>query len=160
MYCNKKTALGILGLEEQKGFLTRLEFGEIQGEADECRETALLHEAFGQLKEYFVKKRQDFSLPLAPEGTVFQKKVWQALLDIPYGKTASYKDIAVAVGNPRAARAIGMANNRNPLAIFIPCHRVIGADGNLVGYGGGLEIKKFLLNLENGVHLACSGGTP
>ena len=95
-------------------------------------------------------KRKSFDLPLKPEGTEFQKKVWNALLDIPYGETRSYKDIAVAIGNPKACRAVGMANNRNPISIIIPCHRVIGANGSLVGYGGGLPIKIELLNLETG----------
>ena len=88
-------------------------------------------------------------MPTAPSGTEFQQKVWKALKDIPYGKTKSYKDIAAAVGNEKACRAVGMANNRNPISIIIPCHRVIGKNGKLVGYGGGLEIKEYLLKLES-----------
>ena len=93
-------------------------------------------------------RRREFQLPLAPKGTEFQQKVWKALLDIPYGETRSYGEIARAIGNPKASRAVGMANNRNPIAIIIPCHRVIGSTGKLVGYGGGLDKKEFLLNLE------------
>lgn len=115
------------------------------------KETPLIKRAAKQLDEYFNKKRKTFDLPLKPEGTDFQKKVWKALQRIPYGTTASYGEIAAAIGNHKASRAVGMANNRNPIAIIIPCHRVIGADGSLVGYAGGLEIKKILLELENAI---------
>jgi methylated-DNA-[protein]-cysteine S-methyltransferase len=111
-------------------------------------ETALTKEAARQLGEYFAGKRTAFDLPLAPRGTEFQMEDWKALQDIPYGETRSYSDIARAIGRPKAVRAVGMANNRNPISIIIPCHRVIGADGSLVGYGGGLELKKALLELE------------
>ena len=106
--------------------------------------------AAGQLEEYFAGKRKRFDLPLNPQGTDFQKSVWKALLDIPYGKTRSYKEIAKATGNPKACRAVGMANNKNPIWIVIPCHRVIGTDGTLTGYGGGLTMKQRLLDLEKG----------
>ena len=111
-------------------------------------ETELIKQAKKQLFEYFERKRKIFDLPLLKEGTPFQISVWNALERIPYGETCSYKDIAIAIDNPKAVRAVGMANNRNKIAIFIPCHRVIGADGKLVGYGGGLHIKRFLLELE------------
>ncbi len=101
-----------------------------------------------QLKEYFAGSRRDFDLGLDLEGTPFQQNVWRALLDIPYGETRSYGEIARAIGKPRAARAVGMANHNNPVSIVVPCHRVIGHDGRLVGYGGGLDIKTALLNLE------------
>jgi len=101
-----------------------------------------------QLTEYFAGKRKSFDLPLEAEGTEFRKRVWAALTEIPYGETRSYKDIAEAIGKPRACRAVGGANNKNPISIIIPCHRVIGADGSLVGYGGGLEKKVMLLGLE------------
>ena len=108
-----------------------------------------LHQAAAeQLEAYFAGKRTAFSLPLRPAGTAFQLSVWQALTEIPYGETRSYGEIAAAVGNPKAARAVGMANNRNPISILIPCHRVIGSTGKMVGYGGGLEKKLFLLELE------------
>ncbi len=102
----------------------------------------------GQLEEYMAGTRTEFDLPLKPEGTEFQKKVWNALLLIPYGETKSYKGIAVLIDNPKGCRAVGMANNRNPIPIIIPCHRVIGANGSLIGYGGGLDIKVKLLELE------------
>lgn len=111
--------------------------------------TSISDRAKTQLDEYFAGKRTMFDLPLQPVGTVFQKKVWSALCDIPYGQTRSYKEIAIAVGNERACRAVGMANNKNPIAIIIPCHRVIGSNGNLVGYAGGLDMKRSLLELES-----------
>ena len=104
--------------------------------------------AAAQLTEYFSGARREFDLPLDPQGTDFQKSVWKALQDIPYGKTKSYKQIAEAIKNPKACRAVGMANNKNPIWIIIPCHRVIGADGSLTGYGGGLGMKEKLLKLE------------
>jgi len=109
---------------------------------------ALTDKAAGQLEEYFAGKRREFDVPLDPQGTQFQRIVWNALLKIPYGETRSYKQIAQMVGNPKACRAVGMANNKNPIWIVIPCHRVIGADGSLTGYGGGLEMKQRLLELE------------
>lgn len=112
------------------------------------RETTLSCQAAHQLSEYFSGTRQTFNLPLDPQGTLFQKKVWQALLTIPYGETRYYKQIANQIGCPKGARAIGMANNRNPIAIVIPCHRVIGKQGSLVGYAGGLALKEQLLNIE------------
>lgn len=113
-----------------------------------ARDERRLRPAAVQLQEYFVGKRTRFDLPLAPRGTAFQKAVWAALLRIPFGETASYGDIARAIGKPAASRAIGGANHRNPIAIVIPCHRVIGADGSLTGYGGGLDHKRLLLQLE------------
>jgi O-6-methylguanine DNA methyltransferase len=101
-----------------------------------------------QLDEYFSGHRQQFSLPLDLRGTDFQLQCWRALLDIPYGETCSYRDIALAIGHPHAFRAVGMSNNRNPIAIVVPCHRVIASDGSLCGYGGGLDIKRRLLDLE------------
>jgi O-6-methylguanine DNA methyltransferase len=101
-----------------------------------------------QLNEYLNGKRKSFSLQLDLKGTLFQRRVWQVLLQIPYGTTVSYKDVAIAMDMPRAVRAVGQANNRNPIAIIVPCHRVIGSDGSLVGYGGGLDIKKKLLMME------------
>ena len=103
-----------------------------------------------QLEEYFAGKRKRFDLPLNPGGTEFQHSVWKALQAIPYGKTRTYKQIAEMIGNVKACRAVGMANNKNPIWIVIPCHRVIGADGALTGYGGGFKMKKRLLELEKG----------
>ncbi|HHY13525.1 MAG TPA: methylated-DNA--[protein]-cysteine S-methyltransferase [Thermoanaerobacterales bacterium] len=102
-----------------------------------------------QLDEYFNGSRTKFDLPMNLVGTEFQKSVWNVLKDIPYGKTLSYKEVAIKVGKPKAARAIGQANNRNPISIIIPCHRVIGADGSLTGYGGGMDAKRYLLELES-----------
>jgi methylated-DNA-[protein]-cysteine S-methyltransferase len=102
-----------------------------------------------QLEEYFARQRRTFDLPLAPSGTGFQRRVWEALLDIPYGETVSYGDVARALGLlPSASRAVGLANGANPISIVVPCHRVVGADGSLTGYGGGLERKRLLLDLE------------
>ena len=101
-----------------------------------------------ELEEYFAGKRREFTFPLDLRGTPFQVKCWQALLEIPYGETRTYADIARAVGQPKGFRAVGLANNRNPIAIVVPCHRVIASDGTLCGYGGGLELKRKLLELE------------
>ncbi|MEG0565100.1 MAG: methylated-DNA--[protein]-cysteine S-methyltransferase [Hungatella sp.] len=112
------------------------------------RDTPLLLEARKQLQEYDIGERRHFDLPLLPAGTEFQKQVWDALCSIPYGETRSYKEIAEQVGNPHGCRAVGMANHHNPIAIVIPCHRVMGADGSLTGYAGGLDRKRQLLELE------------
>lgn len=101
-----------------------------------------------QLRAYFNAELTTFSVALAPQGTAFQRAVWQALQTIPYGETCSYSDIAHKIGNPKAVRAVGAANGRNPIALIIPCHRVIGSDGSLTGFGGGLPAKRLLLNLE------------
>ena len=111
-------------------------------------ETKLLKKANQQLQEYLKGERKIFDLPLEPHGTEFQKKVWNSLQKIHYGETNSYKDIAKSIGNIKACRAVGMANNKNPILIFIPCHRVIGSNGKLVGYAGGLNIKEKLLQIE------------
>lgn len=141
--------VGDLTLTEENGALTGLYFGRRSLEGEEGL-TALLERASRQLEEYFAGKRKQFDLPLSLRGTEFQRQVWAALRDIPYGETRSYGQIAQAVGRPKAVRAVGMANHRNPISIIVPCHRVVGADGSLTGYGGGLENKKFLLALERG----------
>jgi methylated-DNA-[protein]-cysteine S-methyltransferase len=145
-----ESKLGAIGIAEESGRITHLFFdGEKFPEKDYIKnETPVLAEAGKQLREYFAGTRRDFDLPLAPAGTEFMQKVWKALQEIPYGETRSYKEIASASGNVKACRAVGMANNRNPISIIIPCHRVIGAGGDLVGYGGGLDKKIFLLELE------------
>ncbi len=104
--------------------------------------------AFSQLQEFFEGKRKEFTLPLKLIGTEFQMKVWRVLQDIPYGTTCSYKDIAIAVGRNKGFQAVGMANNKNPISFIVPCHRVIGADGKMVGYGGGVDLKIKLLEIE------------
>ena len=141
-----ETPVGLLWLAEENGRLTDVRFGPLIGA--NTLETPALCQAARQLEEYFGGKRRSFDLPLDARGTPFQRSVWAALLAIPYSETRSYGDIAAAVGNPAACRAVGMANNKNPIAILIPCHRVIGADGVLTGYGGGLEAKRLLLDLE------------
>ena len=112
------------------------------------RANAILDEACRQLNAYFDGQLQEFDLPLTPKGTVFQNQVWQALQQVKHGETASYLDIAKAIGNPKAVRAVGMANGRNPIAIVVPCHRIIGSNKTLTGYAGGLPRKQYLLNLE------------
>ena len=119
---------------------------------EEDNPNALTQEVTNQLMEYFEGKRKVFNLPLSPIGTSFQQAVWEALCSIPYGETRSYGEIAKMIGNPKASRAVGMANNRNPISIIIPCHRVIGASGKLVGYGGGIDKKIYLLNLEKATY--------
>lgn len=143
-----------LRLTESDGHLTGAAFvaaSVLAGlEAGAVKETPLLREAKRQLREYFAGSRSRFDLPLAPAGTLFQRRVWEELQKIPYGETISYGTLAARIGNPKAGRAVGMANHRNPIAIIIPCHRVIGADGSLTGYGGGLPLKEKLLALEAG----------
>ena len=141
-----ETKLGSVTFVEEDGALLAITTQHTY--EGERLETPLIQEAYRQLSEYLIGERKSFDLPLNPRGTVFQQQVWKALCDIPYGETRSYKQIAEAIGNPKAVRAVGMANNRNPLLIVVPCHRVIGANGKLVGYGAGIEKKEFLLKLE------------
>lgn len=140
--------IGTLVLGEEDGFLTRVSFHEKIKTPFVVEKTPLLEETEKQLMEFFQGERTTFILPLNPRGTAFQKKVWQALEAIPYGETVTYGEIARRIENPKASRAVGMSNNKNPIAIIIPCHRVIGSNGKLVGYGGGLDKKVFLLELE------------
>ncbi|WP_050614375.1 methylated-DNA--[protein]-cysteine S-methyltransferase [Bacillus testis] len=144
-----QTELGRVGIQEEGSMITHIYFDGENPPADVLQEeTELLKEAGKQLQEYLAGERTEFSLPLSARGTAFMERVWEGLCTIPYGETRSYRDIAEAIGNPKACRAVGMANNRNPIPIFIPCHRVIGANGTLTGYGGGLAIKEHLLQLE------------
>lgn len=143
------TDIGEIGIAEEDSYITDVFFGgAINGEFI-ISETPLINAAYKQIDEYLKGKRKSFDLPIVLSGTNFQKKVWNALKNIPYGRTVSYKDIAIAIGNEKASRAVGMANNRNPVSIIIPCHRVIGKNGKLVGYGGGIEIKEYLLRIES-----------
>ena len=141
-----ETVLGDVTFVEEDGALLVISMKSDHG--GKVAETPLIKDAFRQLSEYLIGERKEFDLPIRMRGTEFQKRVWRALLDIPYGETRSYKQIAEAIGNPKGVRAVDMANNRNQLLIVIPCHRVIGASGSLVGYGEGLEMKEFLLRLE------------
>lgn len=127
-------------------YLTSL---ERVGEAGEDQPSELTERVFAELGEYFAGKRKEFDIPYKVDGTEFQKKVWKALCDIPYGETRSYREIAEAVGNPKAFRAVGGANHVNRVCVIIPCHRVVNADGGLGGYGGGLDMKKILLKIES-----------
>ncbi len=141
----------ILLARNEKG-LSHISFQEgsnaVAPAADWQRDDSAFPDATAQLNAYFAAELQEFNLPLAPDGTVFQQTVWQALQAIPYGATSTYGELAAKVGNPKAARAVGAANGCNPLPIVIPCHRVIGANGKLTGFRGGLAIKKALLSLE------------
>lgn len=142
------TPVGEIRLAEEDGALVALRLPGEAAPEGEIRETPLLLEAAAQILAYFDGKRASFDLPLRPDGTAFRRAVWGALQKIPAGETRSYGDIARAVGKPGAARAVGSANHANPLPILIPCHRVIGANGTMVGYGGGLPLKEKLLALE------------
>ena len=141
-----ETVLGSVTFIEEDGALLSISM-QATGRGIE-QETPLIKDALLQLSEYLRGERKKFDIPFRMRGTEFQIQVWKVLQNIPYGETRSYKQIAEAIGNPKAVRAIGMANNRNPLLIVIPCHRVIGKDGSLVGYGEGIEMKEFLLKLE------------
>jgi methylated-DNA-[protein]-cysteine S-methyltransferase len=143
-----KSPIGTLTLVENEGALVGLYLENGNPPPAMQRSTPLLKEAQRQLREYFAGERSTFELPLRLEGTAFQRAVWGALAKIPFGKTCSYADIARRVGRPKAVRAVGAANGANPIALVIPCHRVIGADGSLTGYGGGLPRKKWLLAHE------------
>ncbi|MDR0466775.1 MAG: methylated-DNA--[protein]-cysteine S-methyltransferase [Deltaproteobacteria bacterium] len=150
----RQTEIGLVGLAERDGALVELAL-RTKSAAERLPEPDLIRRAFDQIEEYLAGGRTSFDLPLRAEGTPFMLRVWEELCGIPYGETRSYKDIAAAVGRPGAARAVGMANNRNPIALIIPCHRVIGADGSLTGYAGGLDLKRRLLELEaGGAHLS------
>lgn len=142
------TPIGIMMLVSDGTAITRVYLPTKPNEWTGTDETALLLEGKTQMLEYLAGTRRIFTLPLAPHGTAFQQKVWAELKKIPYGETRSYGDIAKAIDNPKGSRAVGMANNKNPLSILVPCHRVIGGDGKLVGYGGGLSLKIALLERE------------
>lgn len=146
-YLKYNSPLGELYLIEEENFLVEINFYNAPKDTIE-KETSFLIKCRNELAEYFNKERKEFTIPIKLKGTDFQKKVWNSLLKIPFGETRSYKDIAIDIGNPKASRAVGMANNRNLLPIIVPCHRVIGSNKKLVGYGGGLDKKIFLLELE------------
>ena len=147
-YATVDSPIGELLLTGEAGALTRLYMSPFEIDPAWEHDPAALAEPARQLEEYFSGERTEFELELAPAGTAFQQRVWALLLDIPYGETTTYGALADALGNPRTVRAVGLANGRNPISIVVPCHRVIGADGSLVGYGGGLERKRTLLAHE------------
>lgn len=147
--------LGKIGIVEENGKIVKIVIinknDENNKNVDDFieKDTKLLVKAKNELEEYFEGKRKEFDLPLKQEGTEFQKKVWNALSKIPYGEKRTYKEIAKMIGNEKASRAVGMANNKNNIPIIIPCHRVIGSSGKLVGYALGLDMKQYLLDLES-----------
>lgn len=152
-YCYYHTPIGRLLLIGEDGMLEQLHFPNSAEQTviednwhqdEEC-----FADVLQQLEEYFAGHRQEFSVKMRLKGTDFQRRVWQELRQIPYGKTASYGDIAKRIDNPKACRAVGAANGKNPVPIIIPCHRIIGNDGSMTGFGGGLELKRTLLELEN-----------
>jgi methylated-DNA-[protein]-cysteine S-methyltransferase len=155
LYTTFPSPLGTLLLVGDGRVLTRLDMQDAPRPVRVGARWRRVDDAFAevrrQLDEYFAGQRREFDVPLAPAGSEFERRVWAALLEIPYGETASYGEIARRVGAPDAARAVGVANARNPIAVIVPCHRVIGANGTLTGYGGGLERKRLLLDLEAGV---------
>ncbi|TLS37996.1 methylated-DNA--[protein]-cysteine S-methyltransferase [Pseudalkalibacillus caeni] len=171
-YTEMDTPIGPITVFSSEVGVCKIEFGTIENVAasmeawlkkqhikyELVQNDALLEPIKQQLNEYFTGQRYEFSIPLDLHGTPFQKKVWESLQSINYGDTCSYKDIAKKIGAPKAVRAIGSANNKNPVPLIIPCHRVIGSNGALVGYGGGIDKKEFLLHLERekNVNIASS----
>lgn len=146
------TPIGPLTLFASDQAITQVRFGLHSAQTSIQKGNAVTAQAVHELAEYFSGIRKQFQVLLAPQGTDFQQQVWNALCQIPYGMTCTYSDLAAKIGKPRAVRAVGMANHYNPLPIFIPCHRVIGKDGSLTGYAGGLEAKHLLLQLESAHH--------
>jgi len=145
-----RTSIGLICIVENNSKIVNIYFeNEIVDDDIEVVETIVIRECYIQIDEYLRGERKQFSVPIEITGTDFQKQVYKELLNIPYGATASYKDVALRLGMPKGSRAIGGANNKNPIPIIVPCHRVIGKDGSLTGFGGGLEIKKALLDLES-----------
>ena len=147
-YAVMNSPMGPLTVASTEKGIASIQFGNTLPEGV-VAEPSVIHETVEQLSEYFEGKRTQFELPLDVEGTDFQKSVWNELQRIPYGETRSYGEIAKAIGRPGAARAVGMANHENPLAVVIPCHRVVGSNGSLTGYAGGLHLKAQLLSIES-----------
>lgn len=146
--CSYHSPLGSLRLVAEQGALKAIHFADPENIDSKQSDHPLLANTVLQLGEYFDGKRQSFDLPLNPEGSEFQQEVWKALSEIPFGHTLTYLELAKKLGNPNSVRAVGRANGQNPIPIIIPCHRIIGAEGKLVGYSGGLENKKWLLRHE------------
>lgn len=142
------TEIGRIKISEKDEKIIGLVFSDYKKENEIEKETDAIRKTYLQLKEYLSGKRKNFDIEIEMIGTEFQKKVWKELLNIPYGETRSYKDIAIAIGNEKACRAVGNANNKNPIAIIVPCHRVVGSNGSMTGYAGGLNIKEKLLKIE------------
>ena len=149
-YKKMNSPLGVLTLIEEDNYLTEIRFENevVNLENAINKDTLILNKTEKELNEYFNKSRKTFDIPLNPKGTKFQLKDWEELSKIPYGKLCTYKDIAIKINCPKGYRAVGLANNKNPIPIIIPCHRVIGSNKKLVGYSSGLHIKEYLINLE------------
>ena len=145
--CYYQTKIGRIKIAQEGDAIVEINVTESEKESE--KETPLIKKTIKELEEYFEGKRKFFDIPISIKGTEFQEKVWEALLRIPYGETKSYEDIAKMVGCPKGARAVGMANHNNKIIIIIPCHRVIGKNGKLVGYAGGLPVKEKLLQIES-----------
>lgn len=141
------TSIGKINIIQEGEYIVKIGFDE-ELKNIEIKETKLILKTISEIKEYLEGKRKEFDIPIKLQGTKFQKKVWNELLKIPYGETCSYKDIAIRINNEKGVRAVGMANHNNPIAIIVPCHRVIGKNGKLVGYAGGIDIKSKLLEIE------------
>lgn len=141
------TSIGKINIIQEGEYIVKICFDEELKDI-EIKETKLILKTISEIKEYLEGKRKEFDIPIKLQGTKFQKKVWNELLKIPYGETCSYKDIAIRINNEKGVRAVGMANHNNPIAIIVPCHRVIGKNGKLVGYAGGIDIKSKLLEIE------------
>ena len=146
-YYSHKTPIGEIWIVEDNNYIVKIKY-KIDFHGMTKKETELIKKTRQQLTEYFAGGRKNFDIPIKLTGTAFQRQVWTALQTIPYGEVWSYKRLAEAVGSPKGYRAVGMANNRNPISIIVPCHRVIGINGDLVGYAGGIDKKKYLLNIE------------
>lgn len=142
------TEIGRIKISEKDEKIIGFVFSDYKKEDEIEKETDAIRKTYLQLKEYLSGKRKNFNIEIEMIGTEFQKKVWKELLNIPYGETRSYKDIAIAIGNGKACRAVGNANNKNPIAIIVPCHRVVGSNGSMTGYAGGIDIKEKLLKIE------------
>lgn len=149
--CYYQTKIGRIKIAQEGDAIVEINVTESEKESE--KETPLIKKTIKELEEYFEGKRKFFDIPISIKGTEFQEKVWKALLKIPYGETKSYEDIAKMIGCPKGARAVGMANHNNKIIIIIPCHRVIGKNGKLVGYAGGLPVKEKLLQIESNYKL-------
>lgn len=141
------TSIGKINIIQEGEYIVKIGFDKELKDI-EIKETKLILKTISEIKEYLEGKRKEFDIPIKLQGTKFQKKVWNELLKIPYGETCSYKDIAIRINKEKGVRAVGMANHNNPIAIIVPCHRVIGKNGKLVGYAGGIDIKSKLLEIE------------
>lgn len=142
-----KTPIGVICIEEDDNYITAIYLDKNNNYANET-ETKLIRKAYEEIMEYLQEKRAKFNILIKLNGTEFQKLVWNELIKIPYGETRTYKEIATSIGKPKACRAVGGANNKNPIMIIVPCHRVIGKNGTLVGYAGGIDVKEKLLKIE------------